>query len=111
MKTIWTALAMAGALAGWAGGAQALGQSTAGEPATGLAAGAAADIVALDDDHPSLYGRAGDALLDAWVFAGAPGVVGSVWRAGRPVVRGGRHRQAERIGRRYRRTLDRLLGA
>jgi len=90
----------------WAGGAQALGQ-----PALGLAAGAAADIVALDGDHPSLYGRAGDALLDAWVFAGAPGMVGSVWRAGRPVVRGGRHRQAERIGRRYRRTLDRLLGA
>ena len=90
----------------WTGGAQALGQ-----PAAGLAAGAAADIVALDGDHPSLYGRAGDALLDAWVFAGAPGMVRSVWRAGAPVVRDGRHRYAERIGWRYRRTLGRLLGA
>ncbi len=90
----------------WAGGAQALGQSAAG-----LAPGAAADIVALNGDHPSLYGRAGDALLDAWVFAGAPGMVESVWRTGARVVQDGRHRHAERIGRRYRRTLDRLLGA
>jgi len=90
----------------WAGGAQALGQ-----PAAGLAPGAAADIVALNGDHPSLYGRAGDALLDAWVFAGAPGMVESVWRTGAHVVQDGRHRHGERIGRRYRRTLDRLLGA
>ena len=86
------------------GGAQALGQAT-----FGLAVGASADIVTLDPDHLALYGRDGDALLDGWLFAGTPGVVKSVWRAGKRVVENGRHRNAERIGQRYRRTLDRLL--
>ena len=91
----------AGALAG---GAQALGRET-----SGLAVGAPADVVALDPDHLALYGRAGDALLDGWLFAGAPGVVKTVWRGGKCVVADGRHRDAERVGLRYRRTLDRLL--
>src|SRR5262249_24711263 len=42
-----------------AGGAQALAQAT-----IGLAAGARADIVALDTTHPSLAGRRGDAAID-----------------------------------------------
>jgi len=91
------------------GGAQALGRSSPERPAPGLAAGSPADIVALDDDHPSLYGRSGDALLDGWIFAGGLGMVKSVWRRGEAVVKAGRHRHAESIARRYRLTLDRLL--
>jgi formimidoylglutamate deiminase len=92
----------AGALAG---GAQALGAG-----AGGLRPGAAADIVGLDARHPSLIGRRGDALLDGWVFAGGR-VVDSVWRAGRQVVGGGRHRAARPIAARYRRVLKRLLAS
>ncbi len=93
----------AGALAG---GAQALGQGRAG-----LTVGAAADIVELDPDNLALHGRHGDALLDGWLFAGRAGVVRTVWRRGDRVVEQGRHRHAERISGRYRRTLDKLLGA
>ncbi len=89
------------------GGAKALGQST-----SGLSIGASADIVSLDPEHLALYGRTGDALLDGWLFAAStPGVVKTVWRGGDRVVADGRHRDAERIGRRYRQTLDRLLQA
>ncbi len=68
-----------------AGGAQALGA-----PGGGIKAGAPADLVALDASHPALIGRAGDALLDAWIFAGARAVA-SVWVGGREVVESGRH--------------------
>jgi formimidoylglutamate deiminase len=86
------------------GGAQALAQA-----AVGLEIGASADIVALNPDHLALYGRTGDALLNSWLFAGTPGVVKTVWRGGKRVVEDGRHLSAERIGLRYRQTLDKLL--
>ena len=86
------------------GGAQALGVGQAG-----LEVGAGADIVALDPAHPSLIERRGDAILDAWVFAAGREAVDAVWRAGEPVVAGGRHRDAGPIAARYRKTLKRLL--
>jgi formimidoylglutamate deiminase len=92
----------AGALAG---GARALGVAP-----LGLEAGAPADIVGLDAAHPSLAGRHGDALLDAWIFAARGGAVESVWRRGRKVVEAGRHLGRDAITRAYRRTLARLLG-
>ena len=80
------------------GGAQALGA-----PAAGLAVGVAADIVAL---APDAEGASGDALLDRWIFA--RGGIDSVWRAGRLVVREGRHVARDAIAARYRETLRRL---
>jgi formiminoglutamate deiminase len=87
-----------------AGGAQAMGVHEAG-----LQVGACADIVALDPAHPSLLERRGDAILDAWIFAGGREAVEAVWRAGDQVVAEGRHRQAQPIAARYRKTLKRLL--
>ena len=87
-----------------AGGAQALG-----EPVTGLAAGASADIVSLNTEHPALVGRSGNALLDGWIFAGDARCVKTVWRRGQRVVEHGRHRDAEAIGHAYAATLRRLL--
>lgn len=87
------------------GGAQALAQD-----GRGLEIGSPADIVALDPNHLALYGRSGDRLLDGWLFAGNKGVVQTVWRRGDRVVEGGRHRHSEVIRRRYRATLDKLLG-
>lgn len=85
-----------------AGGAQATGVA-----AQGLRAGAPADIVSLAVDHPGYAGRKEDALLDSWIFAGAP--VDCVWRAGRRVVSGGRHRAREMVRERYARVITRLL--
>ncbi|WP_022971049.1 formimidoylglutamate deiminase [Xanthomonas maliensis] len=88
------------------GAAQALGVTQ-----VGLVAGAAADLLALELQHPALAARSGDALLDSWVFAARGGAVRTVWRAGRVVVADGRHVDRERIGARYRATLRSLLNA
>jgi formimidoylglutamate deiminase len=85
-----------------AGGAQALGQH-----AFGLCAGAAADLVSLDANDPAFYGREADALLDSWIFAG--GKVDCVWRAGRAVVRQGRHIAGDEIAAHYRRAVESVL--
>jgi formiminoglutamate deiminase len=88
-----------------AGGSRALGS------AAQLKAGAPADIVTLDANHPSLAGRRGDEILDSWIFAGRGGVVDCVWRQGRKVVASGQHVARGRITMRYRQTLSRSLGA
>ena len=68
-----------------AGGAQALAR-----PSGRLAVGACADL-ALDAGHPTLAGKSGDAILDAWIFSAGNGLVDCVWSGGRKVVQGGRH--------------------
>jgi formiminoglutamate deiminase len=86
------------------GGAAALGA-----PPPGLAPGAVADIISLNPDHPCLAARTHDALLDSWIFAAVRPAIQCVWRAGRPVVRDGRHIHAAAIAARYTATLRRLL--
>ena len=85
------------------GGSRVLGAQT-GQ----LANGYLADIVALSDDLPSMTQRRGDALLDSWIFAGAP-AVDSVWSAGRKVVSDGRHHARGRIAARFSAALRELL--
>jgi formiminoglutamate deiminase len=87
------------------GGAQALGLS---QP--GLSVGSAADIVCLKSNHPALWNRGGDALLDSWIFA-ARDAVDHVWRRGIKVVSGGRHFARDAIAERYRTALDTIIGA
>ncbi|NIJ36051.1 formiminoglutamate deiminase [Sphingopyxis panaciterrae] len=84
------------------GGAAALGA------AGGLRIGAAADIVGLDLGHPSLAGKADDALLDAYIFAAGRSAIDDVWRRGERLVSGGRHRDRAGIVRRYIAALGRL---
>ena len=86
-----------------AGGAQALGRA-AGE----IAAGRLADLVALDTEHPALVGRAGDRLLDAWVFSGNTTPVRHVMVAGRWVVRDGVHADGARIKAAFAQAMRRL---
>jgi len=88
-----------------AGGAQALGV----EP--GLVVGNAADIVTLGADNPGLHGGHGDRPLDHWVFAARNNCIDAVWRYGRKMVSGGRHRDAVPITARYRKVLERILAA
>lgn len=85
-----------------AGGAAALGA-----PPALLAPGAPADIVSLDADSAALIGREGDALLDAWIFAGRA-AVDCVWVAGVQQVACGRHRGRDAVLARYRTAVTRL---
>ncbi|HVV66412.1 MAG TPA: formimidoylglutamate deiminase [Rhizomicrobium sp.] len=87
-----------------AGGAQALGAACA------IEAGAAADLVSLNAEHPALWGRTDEALVDSWIFAARGGAVDCVWRAGKKLVSGGLHLRREAIVARYRAALARLAG-
>lgn len=87
-----------------AGGSRALGVATAD-----LAEGAAADIVTLDRHHPALIDRDGDAILDAFIFAGGQSAIDCVWRYGKKVVSEGRHAARERCRARFRAAMARLL--
>ena len=86
-----------------AGGGQASGVEAA------ISIGSPLDFVSLDPDHPSLAGKAEDALLDGWVFAAGRGAVHGVWRRGEQRVSNGRHRARPVIEARYRRVIERLM--
>ena len=64
-----------------AGGAQAAGRASGA-----IRVGDWADLLALDTGAADLEGRAGDAILDAWIFAGDDRMVTEVWSAGRHIV-------------------------
>ena len=88
------------------GGSRALGVAP-----EGLTAGAPADLVTLDARHPSLVGRTGDLILDAWIFAGGRSLVDEVMVAGRTVVRQGRHVAREAILARYRAAVEPIVAS
>ena len=73
----------------------------------GLAAGAPADFVSLDPSHPSLAGKKGDAILDAWIFANGA-KVDCVWVHGKKLVEGGRHVRGDAIAKRFRKAMMEL---
>lgn len=85
------------------GAAQALGLRS-----NGLAAGAAADIVILDAEHPALVGRTGDTVLDGWIFVSGDGTVKDVFAGGRRVVRESRHIARDELLARFTATMGAL---
>ena len=86
------------------GGAAALGQAVGG-----IVAGARADILVLDPDHPSQIGREGFSRLDALVFSNQGRPFSTVLSGGRTVIREGRHDAEDAIRSRYARTLKKLV--
>ena len=86
------------------GGAQSLGV-----PGVGLGAGRPADLISLDTSVVPFVATTPDQWLDHWIFAARRPLVDCVWRAGRKLVQGGQHIHAERIERRYRAALARLV--
>jgi cytosine/adenosine deaminase-related metal-dependent hydrolase len=84
------------------GGSQALGAGP-----SRIAAGGPADLVSLDAGHPSLAGKTGDAILDAWIFANGS-KVDCVWVHGKKQVSGGRHAKREAIAERFRKVMTAL---
>jgi formimidoylglutamate deiminase len=85
------------------GGAQALGRKI-GRIETGYRA----DFVALDAQHPRLYGRTQDDLIDSWIFSGNANLVKSVFVGGKKIIDQGQHPDEETISQNFRRTLDEL---
>jgi formiminoglutamate deiminase len=89
-----------------AAGAHALQQ-----PIGVLAAGARADIVLLDADHPDLAARSGDSWLDAWIFVAGRSALKSVLMEGEPVVERGRHKMRPTIEARFKKVVADLIEA
>jgi formiminoglutamate deiminase len=87
-----------------AGGSRALGVGK-----FGIAPGAPADIISLDATHPALISRRGDAILDGMIFAARDRLVDCVWRGGRKLVEGGRHRHRDICLARFRAVMEKLL--
>ncbi len=85
------------------GGAQACGRMIGS-----IETGYRADFVVLDDQHPRLYGRTQDELLDSWIFSGNQNLVKDVYVGGRKVIEGGHHAEEDSIAQNYRQTLDQL---
>lgn len=86
-----------------AGGARACGRKIGR-----IEVGYRADVVAINDSHPRLYGRSEDDLLDSWIFSGNENMVDSVYVGGRKVIENGVHANEQTIASNYRQTLDQL---
>ena len=81
------------------GGSRALGRQR-----WGLQAGANADLLSLDVNHPLLFGHEGDRLMDAWIFSGNQPLVDRVMAGGCWVAENGVHQNRDAIADAYRRT-------
>jgi formimidoylglutamate deiminase len=85
------------------------GAGATGRAVGTLAPGSRVDLVVLDDDAPTLYGRRGDDLLDALVFAGNDNPIRDVMVGGQWVVRDGKHLREGEILTRFKAAIDRLM--
>ncbi|KFG69946.1 formimidoylglutamate deiminase [Microvirga sp. BSC39] len=86
------------------GGTQALGRRIGA-----IAEWHRADFVVLDADHPDLAAVSGDRWLDAYVFVAGRSAIDTVFVAGKPVVRSGRHVDRDAIRARYAQAMTRIL--
>ncbi len=87
-----------------AGGTQACGRNIGS-----IAEGYRADLVVLDHEHPRLYGRSKDDLIDSWIFSGNSNLVRDVYIGGNKIIDNGHHADEDTIARNYRNTLDQLI--
>ncbi len=87
------------------GGARACGRKIGS-----IETGHRADLLVLDDQHPRLYGRNQDDLLDSWIFSGNQNLVKDVYVGGKKVIADGHHADEASIAVNYRNTIDQLAG-
>ena len=88
--------------------ALAAGGRAAGQPVWGIAPGARADLLVLDERAPALLGIAPSHLLDALVFTGAEPHWREVLVAGTTVLQEGRHADQDAISARFADVMDTL---
>ena len=86
------------------GGAQALGRAMGA-----ILPGKRADLVVLDGAHHELEAHSGDAIANAMIFSGSPGLVRDVMVAGEWAVQERHHAREENAARNYRQALRELL--
>ncbi|SEO72944.1 formimidoylglutamate deiminase [Salinihabitans flavidus] len=84
------------------------GAAAAGRDCGAIAPGKQADLLTLDPGSVHLVNRTQDQLLDSFIFAGDDSMVRDVWSAGRHVVRGGQHKDHDRLTAAYRGVIERL---
>lgn len=89
-------------------GAASGGAIASGRNSGVLEIGKLADIMALDASHIDLLGKAGDMILDSYIFAGDDFMVSDVWSAGRHMVSKGRHIRRDQILAQYRKVISAL---
>ena len=85
------------------GGAQACGRKLGS-----IEAGYRADFIVLDDEHPRLYGRDEDNLIDSWIFSGNDNLVRDVYVGGVKLIDNGHHVNETKIADDYRAAIDAL---
>lgn len=86
-----------------AGGAQACARHTGR-----IEAGYRADLIVIDTEHPLLYQRRGDALLDSWIFSGNASAVRDVYVGGHQLVKNRIHIHEQQILDNFKQTIDQL---
>lgn len=91
-------------------GATSGGARACGRDIGSIETGYRADFLVLDCNHPRLYGRVKDDLLDSWIFSGNANLVRDVYIGGQKLIDNGHHADEEDIERNYRTTLDQLAG-
>jgi len=67
-----------------------------------------ADLIVLDHQHPSLYARSRNQILDSWVFARRDNPIRHVMVGGKWQIRDGRHINQNQITSQYKQTIDAL---
>jgi len=87
----------------WSGGARALRRNTGK-----LAPGARANILTFRAGHPTLAGKTGDQILDAWIFSAGNSLIDCVWSGGLKVVADGRHVFKDEIAAKFVKTMREL---
>jgi len=84
------------------------GQQAAGSRGGLIKVGNRADFIVLNDQHPLLFGRSMDRLIDSYLFSGNQHLVETVIVNGRTVVEHGRAVNAEHVASHYRAAIERL---
>lgn len=84
------------------------GRLSLGRSVGRIETGSRADLLVLDRNHPVLFDKIRDHLLDGAIFAGNANPVRDVMAGGKWVVQQGRHVKEEHIFRRYRQAAERI---
>lgn len=84
------------------------GRQSSGAKIARIAAGQRADFIVLDSQHPRLYRRADEILMDSWLFSGNENLVQDVYVGGCKVIDCGRHINQEKITHSFKRAIDEL---
>ena len=85
------------------------GASACGRAIDGIRTDARADFLVLDENHPTLYGKDCEKVLDTLIFAGNTNIIRDVMVGGRWLVKQGRHIKEDEINSNFYKAIDTLF--